>query len=62
MIFVVGERAAFARGGLDQHLVAGLAQRRHAAGHQADACFMIFDFFGNADDHQECSSNSVVLN
>ena len=52
----IGERAACARGGLDQHLVARLAQRRHAAGHQAYARFMIFDFFRNADDHRECSS------
>ena len=37
---------------LDQHLVAGLPQRRHAAGHQADARFVIFDFLGNADDHE----------
>ena len=57
-VLAVRERAASARGGLDQNLVPGLAQRRHAAGHQAHACLMIFHFFGNANNHCECSSNT----
>jgi hypothetical protein len=56
-ILGVRERAAGARGGLDQDLVAGLAQRRRAAGNQAHPRFMIFHFFRNADNHRECSSS-----
>ena len=54
-VLLVGEHATSAGGGLDQNLVARFAQRRHAAGHEADAGFVVFYFFGDAYDHRERS-------
>ena len=51
-VFLIGEGAAFAGMRFDQDFVAGFAQGRRAAGHEADARFVIFNFFRNADDHK----------
>ena len=50
-IFVVGEGAAFAGVSFDENFVARFAEGSHAAGDKSNACFVIFDFFGNAYDH-----------
>ncbi len=55
-VLFVGKGAAYAGGGLDQNLVSGFAQGFGGAGNETDAGLMIFNFFGNADDHRECSS------
>ena len=50
-VFAVGDGAAGAGLGLHQHPMAGFAQRRYAARNQADARFVILNFFRDADDH-----------
>ena len=59
-VLAVGQGAAFPGARLHQHLVARLAQRGDAAGHQPDARFVIFDFFWNADDHDTPSEFRVT--
>ena len=50
-VFAVGDGTAGAGLGFDQHAMPGFAQRGYAARNQPDARFVIFDFFGDADDH-----------
>jgi hypothetical protein len=50
-VILVGNRAALARARLDQHFVAGFAQRGYTAGHQPHAGFMVLDFTRNPDNH-----------
>ena len=50
-VLFVRESAALARMGLDQDLMPRFTQSRGAARNQADARFVIFDFFRDADDH-----------
>ena len=56
-VFLVGERTAFARVSLDQDFMARFAQRGNAAGHEPYACFVVFDFLRNADDHEPVLRN-----
>ena len=50
-VLVVGKRTAFARMGFDKHLVTRFTESRGTARNQTDASLVVFDFFGDADDH-----------
>src|SRR5262249_1432404 len=48
---VVGDRAAYAGTGLDQHLVTALAKLAHAGRRQGDPILVLLDLGGDADPH-----------
>ena len=51
LIGVVGKRAALSRAGLDEHLVAALAELTRAGRRQRNAVLVRLDFPGHADFH-----------
>ena len=52
LVIVVGDRAALAGAGLDEHLVAALGQLAHAGGRERDAVLVGLDLGGDADLHR----------
>ncbi len=58
LVLGVGKTGLRAGLGLDQNLVAGFGERLYASRRNANARFVVLDFFGNADDHDRCSFTS----
>ena len=52
LILVVGEGREVAGMGLHQDLVPGIAESFYAGRGNADTALVVFDFFGNSNDHQ----------
>ena len=51
LVIVVGKVGKFTGMSLNQHLMAGFRERAHTCRSDTDACFIVFNLFGNADDH-----------
>ena len=60
-VFVVAQAGAGARARLDQHAVSRAGQFFRPHGQQADAVFVILDFFGDADEHGSVNLLLVLL-
>jgi len=58
LVFGVGDRAALARPGLDQDLVAVLGHLAHPGGGDRDAVLVGLDLPGDADDHRPVHASS----
>jgi hypothetical protein len=50
-VFAVGEAGAFASAALDEDLMAAFGELPGGGRREGDTVFLIFDFFGDADDH-----------
>ena len=56
LVIVVGEAGELAGVVFDEHLVAGFGERFGAGGSNADAGFVIFNLFGDTDNHSQKTS------
>ena len=59
VVFVV-EADRFARHGLDEHGMTARGQLAHGGRRQADAVFVIFDFLGNTNAHENLAKDCVT--
>ena len=52
LVVVISEAGELAGMSLDEYLVPGFSEGSNAGGSDTDARFIVFDLFGNADDHK----------